>query len=172
MSNNLKVFSVFGPFKVPIEPDKRAKMVARDLADFWTSVGETRGRKGVYVFGMRAGKGITPIYVGKAVKQTFEVEAFTSHKRANHYNPALLNYAKCSPVMFFVVHPKTGGKTNAKLIDAIESFFIDVASNKNPNLSNERKKPDHKWRVRGVVRGMAGEVSATTSSFKKAVGLR
>lgn len=171
MSNDLKEFSVHGPFKVPIEPNKRGKMVAMDLSAFWTLVGEIRGRKGVYLFGMRAGKGITPIYVGKTAKQTFEDEAFTPSKRANHYNPALLSYARCSPVMFFVVHPKTKGKTNAKLIDAIESFFIDVASNKNPNLSNERKKPDHRWRVRGVVRGRAGEASATTSAFKKAVGL-
>jgi hypothetical protein len=172
MRDDLKEFSVQGPFTVPLEPNKHGKMVAKDLAAFWKAVGETRGRKGVYVFGMRAGKGITPIYVGQAVKQTFEEEAFTKHKRTDHYNPALLDYLKGNPVMFFVVHPQTRGKTNAKLIDAVETFFIDVASAKNPDLSNVRKKPDHKWRVRGVVRGKPGEGSESTSTFKRAVGLR
>lgn len=172
MSTALKEFTVHGPFKVPLEPNKNGKMVAMDLTSFWSSVGDFRSRKGVYVFGIRAGKGITPIYVGKAAKQSFEREAFELHKRADHYNPALLDYKKGNPVMFFMAHPVTKGAVNKKLIDQLETFFIDVAYKKNAELSNVRKKPEYKWRVRGVVRAKPGEgKNGAAGAFRKAVGL-
>ena len=171
MADKRKAFTVHGPFKVPVEPNKHGKMVAKDLTAFWSGVGDIGTRRGVYVFGIRAGKGITPIYVGKTAKQSFEKEVFMAHKRADHYNPALLDYRRGTPVMFFVAHPTGKGAVNNTLIDKIESFLIDVASTKNPGLSNVRKKPDHKWRIRGVVRSKAGEATRATGGFKKAVGL-
>ena len=173
MSSELKEFTVHGPFVVPVEKRKKGRMVSTtDLDAFWTEVGATRDRKGVYVFGIRAGKGVTPVYVGKAAKQSFECEAFTDHKRANHYNPALLDSGKGTPVMFFVAHPKTKGAVNKKLIDQLETFFIDVAYRKNAELSNVRKKPEYKWRVRGVVRAKPGEgKNGAAGAFRKAVGL-
>lgn len=173
MPSDLKEFTVHGPFDIPVEKKKTGRMVAtKELGAFWESVGAIRQRRGVYVFGMRAGKGITPIYIGKAAKQSFEWEVFTDHKRANHYNPALLDRQKGTPVMFLLAHPIAKGAINKKLIDQIETFFIDVASMKNPGLSNVRKKPDHKWRVRGVVRAKPGEGrNKATRVFKTAVGL-
>jgi hypothetical protein len=125
----------------------------------------------LYVFCIRAGKGFTPIYVGKAAKQSFEAEAFTAHKLANHYNPALRKY-RGTPVMFFVAYPKTKGKINEALIDQVETFFIDAAYKKNPELRNVRKKPECKWRIRGVVRAKSGEgKNSAASEFRQAVGL-
>lgn len=171
MNVALKEFVVFGPFSVPLEPNKNAKMVARDLSAFWKTAGACRDRRGVYVFAMRAGRGFTPIYVGKAAKQSYENEAFSDHKLANHYNPALLEYERGSPVMFFIAHPKTKGAVNKSLIDKVETFLIDIASRKNPELSNIRKKQDHEWRIRGVVRGRKGEGTKSSGLFALAVGL-
>ncbi len=171
MADDLKTFTVHGPFKVPLEPNTMGKAIAKDLTNFWNEVGDLQYRRGVYVFGIRASKGITPIYVGKAAKQTFKKEAFSKHKLGDHYNPALRRKRRCNPVMFFVEHPKVKGAVNKDLIDKIESFFIEVASTKNPELSNDRKKPVHKWRIRGLVRGKKGEATKSTRSFRKAVGL-
>ncbi|WP_404364407.1 hypothetical protein ACIHQR_30085 [Corallococcus coralloides] len=167
----MKAFKVHGPFKVPLEPGKHGKMVARDLSGFWTGVGDVRTMRGVYVFAMRAGRGYTPLYVGKAAKQSFEDEAFTHHKLADHYGPSLLDYKKGSAVMFFIVHPSGRGAINKKLIDQVETFMIDAASAKNPSLSNVRKRQVHEWRVCGVVRGGRGEATWSTGSLKKAIGL-
>ena len=54
---------------------------------------------------MRTGRGFRPIYVGKAVKQTFGKECFAPHKTGEHYNPALLDTLKGTPVIFFVALP-------------------------------------------------------------------
>lgn len=59
--NPMKEFTVHGPFAVPLEPNKNGKMVAKDLTDFWEEVGEAAGKRGVYVFAIRAGKGYTPV---------------------------------------------------------------------------------------------------------------
>lgn len=61
-------FEVHGPFKVPTERWKSGRIIPKDLTDFWdgTGLGE---RCGVYIFGIRAGRGITPIYVGKATRR-------------------------------------------------------------------------------------------------------
>ncbi|XXF79736.1 hypothetical protein P2318_08235 [Myxococcaceae bacterium GXIMD 01537] len=167
----MKPFAVYGPFKVPLEPGKNGKMIARDLSGFWAGVGDVRWMRGVYVFAMRAGRGYTPIYVGKAAKQSFEHESFAIQKLAHHYGPALLDFRKGSPVIFFVAHPASRGAINKRLIDEIETFMIDAASAKNPYLSNVHKKPVHEWRICGVVRGKRGEATRSTGALKKAVGL-
>ncbi|MCP3167349.1 hypothetical protein [Myxococcus qinghaiensis] len=167
----MKAFEVHGPFEVPLEPGKHGKMVARDLSGFWTGVGDVRWMRGVYVFAMRAGRGYTPLYVGKAAEQSFEDETFALHKLAHHYGPTLLDYKRGQPVMFFIAHPLSRGAVNKRLIDQVETFMIDAASAKNPSLSNVRKKQVHKWRVCGVVRGRRGEATRSTGALKKAVGL-
>lgn len=168
----MKVFSVCGPYDIHLEPNAGGKMVAKNLDAFWDEVGEHRHDLGTYVFAIRAGKGYTPIYVGKTTKQSFEHEAFTVTNRAKHYNPALLGYKKGVPVLFLIVHPRGKGKVNSKAIDQVETFFIDVASIKNPNLSNVKKKQQHKWRVSGVVRAKQGEGKANAAQeLKRALGL-
>lgn len=141
--NGYKEFTVHGPFVVPVEKRKNGRMVSiSKLKVFWEETGELRDRKGIYVFCVRAGKGITPVYVGKTGKRSFEYEAFADHKLANHYNPALLD-GQGTPVLFLIAHPKSKGAVNKRLIDQLETFFIDVAYQKNPDLSNIRKKPEY-----------------------------
>lgn len=169
----MRGFVVHGPYQVPLEPNKHGKMVAKDLSGFWQKVDGLRHQNGVYVFAIRAGRGFTPIYVGKAVKQSFEGEVFTTHKLASHYNPALLDYKKGQPVLFLIAHPKTKGIiSTAKLIDEVETFLINVASTKNPQLSNEKKRTAPQWRIAGVIRPHRGESTIATRAFRLAVGLK
>lgn len=169
----MKGFVVHGPHPVPLEPNKTGKMVAQDLSEFWQRLDGVRYQRGVYVFAIRAGKGFTPIYVGKAAKQSFEAEVFSSHKLSKHYNPALLDYKRGSPVIFLIAHPHTKGTVSpAKLIDEVETFLINVASSKNIYLSNEKKRNPPEWRIAGVIRAQRGESTAATRAFRQAVGLK
>jgi len=169
---SVKEFTVHGPFDVPFEPDKQGKMVAKDLSAFWDKVGDCRARKGVYVFAVRASKGYTPIYVGKTDRQTFEDEAFTRHNLATHYNPALLDYRKGCAVLFLIAHPFARGAPNKLCIDEIETFMIDLGSIKNTNLSNVRKRKQHRWRIVGAVRSERGEGRLfSAKELRRAVGL-
>jgi hypothetical protein len=168
----MKAFAVHGPFEVPFEPNKGGKMVAKDLSALWDDVGANRHGKGVYVFAVRAGKGYTPIYVGKTDTQTFEGEAFTVTNRANHYNPALLDYDRGKAVLFLIVHPSGKGAVNKKFINEIETFMIDIASIKNPDLSNVKKRRQRGWRIKGAVRSHKGEgKKADARALRAAVGL-
>jgi hypothetical protein len=61
-------------------------------------------KRGCYVFGIRAGKGFTPAYAGKATKK-FKNEVFGHHKLAK-YQRYLADVAKGTPVLFFVISPQ------------------------------------------------------------------
>jgi hypothetical protein len=169
----MKEFTVQGPFPIPLEPNRGGKMVSKDLKEFWQEVvGQAARKKGVYVFAIRAGTGFTPVYVGKTEAQTFEYEAFSKTNRADHYNPALLDYRSGNPVLFLVIHPDGKGAVNKNYVDQIETFVIDIASIKNPDLSNVRKRKKHGWRIRGVVRAYKGEGrSAPARDLRRAIGL-
>ena len=168
----MKEFTVHGPYPVPLEPNKIAKMVAKNLKIFWQGVGAMAEKKGVYVFAIRAGRGYTPIYVGKTEARTFAFETFTNTNRAGHYNPALLDYEKGLPVLFLITHPAGKGAVNRRCIDQIETFMIDIASIKNAGVSNVRKRKQHRWRIKGVVRAHRGEGrNYSARELRRAVGL-
>ena len=164
------VFRIHGPFQIPVEQLARGRHIPKNLDEFWDDVGDIKPRRGVYVFGIRAGQGITPWYVGKATR-TFEQECFASHKRAAHYTPTILKYLRGTPVMFFAVYPKQVGPPNSKKIDELEKFLINVGSVKNEELTNilGRKKPT--WGIAGVLRGGKGRHGEAPAQFRKSMGL-
>ncbi len=82
MSAALKEFRVSESYDVPIETGKNGRMIARNLASFWSKVGDVKNSCGVYVFCIRAAKGYVPWYVGKAAKQPFQKEVFSDNKLA------------------------------------------------------------------------------------------
>ena len=139
-------FEVEGPFKVPMEPGNGTKMIAEDIAPFWSEFSRIRNRKGCYVFALRAGQGFTPLYVGKTTK-TFEGECFADHK-LKHYNYALRKYNKGTPVMFFVVYPTKKGKPNASEISDLEEFLIQVGRTVNPDLRNIKGAKEPSWGIK------------------------
>jgi hypothetical protein len=135
--------------------------------DFWgveAPAGYLAAEKGCYVFAIRS-RGLTPIYVGKATK-TFKQETFNPTNRHKYHN-GFSEYAKGTPLMYFVVHPIQKGKTNSKQIGQIEDFLIQAGVAKNPDIQNIKgtTKPD--WSINGVVRGTAGKRSSVEVDFAK-----
>ena len=161
-------FTVQGPFKVPFEKRRLAKMICPGCRPFWRLHEGLASQRGCYVFAIRAGKGYRPIYVGRTTKGTFAEECFTNHKTGRHYNPALLNTRKGSPVMFFLTYPKPKGQ---KSISNLEKFLIQIAVARNPDLSNVVGTAKHTWGIRGVIRGGKGKPSCAACEFTRLMGL-
>ncbi len=121
---------------------------------------------GVYVYALRAGRGYTPIYVGKATK-SFKQECFTPDKIARHYSKSFGEFG--TPVMFFLV-PETGRSAKTDLlISKLEKAVIRAGVNKNPDLSNVHHKAGPGWGIRGVERGGRGKAPAAATEFKRAM---
>lgn len=157
-------FYIEGPFEVPLAPSVKVKMVAEDTADFWAAIPAVRGKRGCYVFALRAGRGFTPLYVGKTMR-TFEAECFTDHK-LKHYNYALVDYDKGTPVMFFVVYPPKAGKPNAAEVADLEDFLIQVGRRVNPDLRNIKGAKEPTWGIKGVIRSGQGKANAAEKDFR------
>ena len=162
-------FTINGPFDVPCERAKAGRKLL--YREFWDTPGELqslKGRYGVYVFGIRAGRGYKPLYVGKATK-SYHQECFNQANR-HKYLEALADQAKGTPVMFLVCHPVQKGRKNEKEIEQIETFLIQISAQKNPALQNVRKKTGPGWSIKGVIRGPRGKPTAAEREFKRAVG--
>lgn len=163
------IFAVNGPFDVPLQPNTRAKMVAEDLSLFWAECSSLRSKIGVYVFAIRAGKGLTPLYVGKTTK-SFERECFTDHK-LKHYNYALADYQKGTPVMFFVTYPAKKGPVSTADIADLEDFLIQVGRTINADLRNIRGVAGPSWGIKGIIRGGKGNTNDSEKQFRRLFGM-
>jgi hypothetical protein len=135
-------YVVLGPFEVKHGGDRFVDN--GDFRDFWNEP-ESRRRgvstaHGVYVFAMRASKGYTPWYVGKATgRRGFAQEVFAPGK-LHHYNRVLRNYRRGTPVVFLVVPvtPATNRirRAPAREVEWVERHLITVAVEANPKLRN------------------------------------
>jgi hypothetical protein len=158
----LSTFEIHGPFELDFE--KRPGGRTLTFEDFWSdnSASYLAEERGCYVFAIR-NKSLTPIYVGKATK-TFKQETFNQANRHKYHN-GFSEYAKGTPLMFFVVHPTQKGKTNSKQIGEIEDFLIQAGVAKNPDIQNVKGTGQPKWSIKGVVRGTSGKRSAAECDF-------
>jgi hypothetical protein len=163
-------FVVDGPYDIPFEwrPGGRTLL----YKDFWEqcdALEELQWERGCYVFAIRAGKGITPLYVGKATR-SFRQECFNAGNRYK-FSSGLADYSKGTPVLYFVRHPQQRGKTNAKQIGEIENFLIQNAVIRNPDLQNVHGRQKPKWSIRGVIRSGKGKPTGAESEIKRILGL-
>lgn len=166
----MTAFEVAGPYDVPMHSGAAARHIrAQEGDDFFATNAAIKSRKGCYVFGIRAGKGITPIYVGIATK-SFEQECFTDHKRGK-YNQALAEYLKGTPVLFFVVLPTKKGPDNKRHISDLEKFLIQTGVAANPDLLNVKGTKEQEWSITGVLRSGAGKPKKGASLFRKMMKL-
>ncbi|HKF53590.1 MAG TPA: hypothetical protein VKB26_14845 [Candidatus Acidoferrales bacterium] len=164
------VVKVTGPFKVPCYVGNGGRTITDDgVKDFWLQNKKYENRKGCYVFAIRAGKGFTPGYVGKATKR-FGKEVFEYHK-LTRYQQVLVDYARGTPVLFFLVAKKKKGKPNNSQISKIEKYLIDLAITANPNLLNQKGTKPPNWGIQGVIRGGKGKVTAVTKVFRKMLAI-
>lgn len=164
------IVKVTGPFKVPIYVGKGGRSITDDgVKEFWQTNKKYENRKGCYLFAIRAGKGYTPGYVGKATNR-FGKEVFEYHK-LTRYQQFLVDYAKGTPTLFFLVAKKKKGKPNNSQISQIEKYLIDLAITANPNLLNQKSIKPPKWGIQGVIRGEKGKVTSVTKVFRKMLGI-
>ncbi|MDH5647826.1 MAG: hypothetical protein OEZ01_17575 [Candidatus Heimdallarchaeota archaeon] len=158
-----------GPFEVPLHERASSKLVSEDITSFWKSCKDMKTKIGCYVFAIRAGKGYTPLYVGKSSK-SFEQECFTDHK-INHYNYALASYSKGTPIMFFIEYTRKKGKINNADISDLENFLIQVGRRVNPDLRNIQGAKEPTWGIKGVIRGGKGKRNNSEKAFGTLFGL-
>jgi hypothetical protein len=165
------IVKVKGTFEVPLYVGKGGRSITDDgVKEFWRINKKYENKKGCYVFAIRAGKGYTPGYVGKATKR-FGKEVFEYHK-LTRYQQFLVDYAKGTPVLFFLVAADKKGKTNNSQISKIEKYLIDLGVTANPNLLNQKGTKPPKWGIQGVIRGEKGKVTAVTKDFRKMPGIK
>lgn len=158
-------FTVSGPYEMRVTKAKAGRKITRDNIDeFWSDHPSVGARRGCYVFGIRAGKGMTPGYVGKATK-SFKQEIFEPHK-LNKYHEVLVDYLKGTAVFFFIELPVKQGKPNASHIGELEKFLIQTGVAVNPDLVNVKDTKAAEWGIRGVLRSGAGKPSHPASEFK------
>jgi hypothetical protein len=167
-------FTVLGPFSLPYDsPGRgRSKRINLDHAlEFWAlpELDQLRGRFGCYVFALGSGPGFTPWYVGKTTK-SFEQEALHYHKLV-YYNEVVYRGRKGKPVMFFVPVDEVQGKVPKAEINSVETFLIQSAVFKNPDLKNKLKANLSRWGIKGVIRGGKGNKTTSAKRFKSMMGL-
>ncbi len=166
----MTIFTVDGPREVPVYQGNAGRTITdENIQDFWNENTDLAKRRGCYVFGMRAGKGWTAAYVGKATK-SFRQEVFAHHK-LTRYQQFLVDYQKGTPVLFFVLLPIKKGKTNATHIGDLEKFLIQTGMAANPNLLNIQGTKAADWGINGVLRGGQGKPSKAAKDFRKIMKL-
>ena len=163
-------FKVYGPFRVPTIKKANGQMIETGCPEFWEQNPKVAHKRGCYIFAFRAAKGYKPIYIGLATR-SFEQECFAQHKTGEHYNPALLDKQKGTSVMMFVALDRKAGPTNRKAMKQAEDYLIQTAFEKNPNLSNKRKKKVFRWGILGVLRSKKGKVRPSAKELKALLGI-
>ena len=144
-------YIVSGPHVIPtkwISPGVKHLDLSKDaLAAFWEREKDESELPidtavGCYIYAIRAGKGVTPWYVGQA-KKSFgqEVFALDKYKKyAEHY----AGIKKGTPIVLLIIRQTPKGKIeNVKIAKAeadwVEDYLIRCALDKNPHLLNKQK---------------------------------
>ena len=174
------MFVVHGPYEVPhaLIPETRKLYKVADanaLAAFWKhEVGDHQdgaaiaAKDGIYIFAMRAGRGYTPWYVGKAGR-SLKREVFTPDKITD-YNVVLVS-TRGTPVLFFITNERATHKNiGAPQLKRIERDLILMAKSANPKLTNRNLTNDqYEWHIRGIS-GSQGRPSPVVRSYRKMMG--
>lgn len=162
-------FEIDGPYEISRTKQPGGTLIQKEnIAAFWEEC-DLAGERGCYVFGVRAGRGIMPGYVGKATK-CFEQEVFTPHKLVK-YRDYMAKTKKGTPVMFFAVAPSGGGKSTEKAIGDCELELIFLARRTNPETVNERSISGPSFVIPHVTSPWRGRRSTETNDFMAMLGL-
>lgn len=161
-------FKPLGPEKVPLHKGKAGRIVRPEEGKkFFEAHPALATKRGCYVFAMRSGGGITPMYVGKATK-SFGQECFTNHKLGK-CNEALAAYQRGNLVLFFYAAPDK--KTSAHKINLLENYLIQASLSVNDQLLNIKKTKKDAWSIKGVLRSRGGKPSKSALDSKRMLNL-
>lgn len=164
---------VFGPFGIPFDQVGRVKTISKaEVDEFWAQddVEQFRTKHGVYIFAMRAAKGFTPWYIGRAGKG-FAKEIFTPDKVLK-YRRVFDRGTKGTPVMFFVTKGGSLNKVGSKVIGEVEQALIVSAGAKNSELVNKHHNKDREWCIKGVMYSSRGKPTTTARQFRAMMGMK
>ena len=160
------IFSIEGPFEVPFYQGKAGRTITdENVKQFWEDKPALAEERGCYVFGVRAGKELTPAYVGKATR-AFRGEAFSHHK-LTRYQQFLADYQRGTPIIFFIVAPRKRGAPNSVHIHGLEEFLIQTALAANADLLNIKGTRAEEWGIAGLLRGGKGKPSDGARQFRR-----
>lgn len=112
-------FTVLGPYEVPTGGPARYKWIDDEsLEYFWGRRPKIARRRGCYVFALRTGQGLKPIYVGRATRLTFAKECFTADK-INKVHKGIRGRSG-TLLLFLLAYETTRGALNQRVITAVE----------------------------------------------------
>lgn len=155
--------------ELPWKLKYRKKRIDTDaLVDFWDEIG-TAQRKGVYVFGVRAGRGWRPLYVGRTKKQTFKKRIGQHANTGGRFNRILKDVTKGTPWLFLIGRVGKGRSSNAAIND-LESEFINYAFARNEDLDNDRGIKTAPYQIRGF--GGKGKPAERVKWLKQMIGYK
>ena len=175
-------FFPYDPVKIPRNSKGLVAADSVTLKRFWEEVDAQieeglSSAVGCYIFSIRAGKGSLPWYVGRAEKQQFRKECFTSHK-LNHYNnaiagrkgtPLLTLVAKLTPGEYFVKPSGSGHRD----IQFLESMLITACVQRNGELFNVKDtKLLREMSVPGLINNSQGKDPGSVRKFRSLLGVR
>jgi hypothetical protein len=165
---------VLGPYSIPHEKLSKgtSKQITKENAkSFWEQEEVTQAamKQGCYIFALKAGKGFTPWYVGKATKN-FKQEALHQIK-LTYYNEVIFKGKRGKPVIFLIAKPSNLKKIPSKQINDLEKFLIQSAYYKNPELKNKQNANQPGWGIAGVIRGGKGKACINAKQFKNMLNL-
>ena len=174
-----KIFTIRGPYDIPKTREKHGRAIdsKSDVGKFWKESGaeELKEKIGCYLYAFRAGKGYTPLYVGKTLVG-FGAECFTSAK-LGHYNRAFTRVKSGTPVMFFVTPnwnakpPKNRKSLVAKMIGKIEQLLIELAYSANPDGLLNKHYAKRAWGIQGMHKEAGGQGNRHSSDFRRMLNL-
>ena len=177
----MRNYETFGPFVVPRKDGAAKRVLDRSndaINQFWKDVeGKHPGlstARGCFLFGIRAGKGIKPWYIGQSTTG-FKNECFQSHK-LNHYRDVIDQTGKGTPVLSFVARCTNNLNFATSLpvreADFVEHYLIGLALWDNPNLKNVKNTSFYKTvRLPGVLNSPKGQPSAGARLLQRTLGV-
>ena len=129
---------------------------------------------GLYIFSLKAGRGITPWYVGKASKQSLKKEIITSDKILK-FNSVVREKSGTPMLTLLPRHTKIKLSLSKigshKEIDIIETMLIARCLEKNPNLINIQKTTIYKTlSIYGMLNSPRGAPRQDVKDFRDVIG--
>ena len=159
-------FRVEGPFDIKPLHRQYGRIIQKEVIDrFWEENPGCSDDVGCYVFGLRTGGGLTPIYVGQS-STGFKHECFQDHK-LTHYNEAIVTHTG-TPIMFFVVKDSGPQASFQTCLDQVEHYLIQLAVQRNPNLANVKRV---EWSIPGVFHAAPGHPPASATALRQMLGV-
>ena len=178
----MSYYYTFGPFEIPRKDGAKGKKAldgsSAAIKSFWEDVERQVPKlstaRGCYVFGMKAGKGVTPWYVGQSTTG-FRNECFQASK-VNHYHDVINDTTKGTPLLILISRHTKGGKISTSLpeneANFVEQYLIGLALRKNPHLKNiKNTKFLRTLQIPGVLNNPAGAPSTGADLLKRSLGV-